>query len=384
MRVITAGESHGEYLVAILEGFPKGVRIEEEFINKELRRRQKGVGRGARMQLEEDKVKIISGMRNKISLGSPIGILVKNKDFKIHPQKDDGLDPLVVPRPGHADLSGFFKYQEKDLRNILERASARETAARVVIGAICKQLLGNFNIKIKSFVIGVGRVYSHQKPKNVEEIERRTENSSLNCIDPEKEKLMIEEIEKAKKEGDTLGGVVEVWAEGVPPGLGSFMHFDRRLDAKLAYYLMSIPAVKGVEIGGGFEYAKKRGSHSHDEIYFSSQEGFYRKTNNAGGIEGGISNGEPIVVRVAMKPISTLITPLNSVNLLTGKKEKAAVVRSDVCAISACGVVAESMVAITLGESFLDKFGSDSLKEIEINYNNYMRSISNLMKEVKE
>ncbi|MBU1366817.1 MAG: chorismate synthase [Candidatus Omnitrophica bacterium] len=382
MRILTAGESHGTYMAAILEGFPKGVKIEKEFIDCELKRRMSGLGRGKRMSIEIDKVEIVSGLRNKVTLGSPITILVKNKDAKIFSQKKDNLTSLSIPRPAHADLAGALKYQENDLRNILERASARETVSRVGLGAICKQFLLNFNIKITSFTISVGDIISQMKPKNILEIISKVKNSKLNCIDREAEKLIVREVEKAQRIGDSLGGVVEVWAEGSPPGLGSFMHFDKRLDSQLAAYLMSIPAVKGVEIGLGFEYARKRGSASHDAIYYTTkknlpacQQGFYRKTNNSGGIEGGISTGEPIVLRIAMKPIATLGKPLDSVNLTTKQREKAPVIRSDTCAIVACGVIAESMAAICLTEAFLDKFGGDALEEIKTNYKNYIKAI---------
>ncbi|MCM8773958.1 MAG: chorismate synthase [Candidatus Omnitrophica bacterium] len=381
MRFLTAGESHGEGIISIIEGFPKGVKIEAHFIDRELARRRSGYGRGKRMQIEEDKVEILSGIRNKITLGSPICMLVRNKDKKIFTQEKDFLPPLSVPRPGHADLAGCLKYEEKDIRNILERTSARETVSRVCIGAVCKQFLNNFNVNLGSFVVGVGKIISSYKPTSVREIIEKTASSKLNCIDREKEKLMIKEIEKAKAEGDTLGGIVEVWADNVVYGLGSGWHWDRRLDAKIAYYLMSIPSVKTVEIGGGGNYAQSRGSQSHDAIYFSKGRSklglkncFFRKSNNAGGIEGGISNGETIVVRIAAKPIPTLLNPLSSVNLSTKKVEKAIVERSDICVIGALGVIAESMLAIALTEAFLDKFGSDTLKEIMRNYKNYVKA----------
>lgn len=376
MRFLTAGESHGEAVIAILEGFPKGVKIEESLINRELRRRKAGYGRGPRMGVEEDKAHIVSGLRNKITLGSPICVLVRNRDQTIFPQKEDNLEPITVPRPAHADLGGGLKYREKDLRNILERASARETVARVCIGSICKQFLLKFNIKIASFVVGIGKIISSRRPKSIEEIVRKSSHSSLNCIDPEGEKLMIEEIDKAQEEGDTLGGVAEVWADNVPIGLGGFMHLDKRLDARIANLVISIPGVKGIEFGLGFKYAENRGSESHDAIYFSSKKGFWRKTNNAGGIEGGMSNGEPIVVRFAMKPISTLRRPLDSIDLRYKRKSKAPVIRSDVCAVSASGVIAENMIAIALVECFLEKFGCDSFKEIQRNYRNYIKSLS--------
>src|SRR3989338_9384144 len=341
MRILTAGESHGEYIVAILEGFPKGVKIEEQLINQELKRRMSGAGRGKRMSLEKDRVIIAAGLRNKVSLGSPITLLVKNKDFKIFAQSADNLAPLFVPRPAHADLAGALKYGDKDIRNILERASARETVARVGIGSICKQFLGNFNIKIASFTVSIGTAISDKRPKSISEILAKTKNSQANSL--ENNKAMLKEIEDARKDKDTLGGIAEVWIQGLPAGLGSCMHFDQRLDAKLAAALMGIPAVKGVEIGLGFEYSLLRGQESHDVIYYSKAKGFYHKTNNSGGIEGGISTGEPVVARIAMKPIATLGKPLDSVNLRTKKAQKAPLVRSDTCAIVACGVIAESM-----------------------------------------
>ncbi len=378
MRILTAGESHGEYNVAILEGFPKGVKVEEKIINEELSLRMSGFGRGKRMQLERDRVNIVAGMRNKYTLGSPIAMLVKTKDAKIFSQSKDNLAALNVPRPSHADLAGALKYGETDVRNILERSSARETVARVCVGSVCRQFLLNFNIKIKSFIVSVGGICSDVKPKNISEIIKKTKNSLLNCPDKEKEKLMVAQVKKCMQSGDSLGGVVEVWVEGACPGLGSPMHFDQRLDAKLAAYLMGIPAIKGVEIGSGFEYASKFGSVSHDQIDYSAKDGFMRKTNNSGGIEGGMTNGSTIIVRLAMKPIATLANPLESVNIISKKKEKAPAVRSDTCAIVACSVIAESMSAIAVTESFLDKFGCDSLDEIKRNYNSYIASIKKI------
>ncbi|UCC96214.1 MAG: chorismate synthase [Candidatus Omnitrophota bacterium] len=379
MRILTAGESHGPYMVAILEGFPKGVKIEEKFIDQELKRRMSGLGRGKRMQIEKDKVEILAGLRNKYTLGSPIAVAVKNKDTKIFPQKKDNLAPLVIPRPAHADLAGALKYQETDIRNILERASARETVCRVALGAICKQFLLLFGIKIASFTVRVGKVCSTKKPHNISEVIRKGRTSKLNCIDREKERLMAQEIKRAEKDMDSLGGVAEVWIEGVPVGLGSFMSFEKRLDARLSSCLMSIPAVKGVEIGLGFEYAHRRGSKSHDAIEYCKRKGFLHPTNNAGGIEAGISTGSPIVLRVAMKPIATLRKPLDSVNLLTKKSQKASVVRSDTCAIVACGVIAESMSAFVLTEVFLEKFGCDTSREIKANYQAYLKHLKNTL-----
>lgn len=375
MRILTAGESHGECIVTIVEGFPKGVRIDIEDINRELRRRMSGFGRGKRMSLEDDRAEIVSGLRNSVTLGSPIAILVKNKEVKILPNQRDALEALHIPRPAHADLAAALKYQESDLRNILERASARETVSRVCAGSLCKQLLVNFAVRIASFTTSVGRIISAKKPASISEIVRLTGDSRLNCIDSQKERQMIAEIKKAEKNSDSLGGIIEIWAEGVSPGLGTFMHFDKRLDAKLALYLMSIPAVKGVEIGLGFEYARKSGSSSHDAIYYDQRRGFYRKTNNSGGIEGGISTGEPIVVRLAMKPIATLRRPLDSVHLITKKHTKAIVERSDTCAVVACAVIAEAMVALALVEAFLEKFGQDTLGEITSNYRQYLKKL---------
>ncbi|MFH1519906.1 MAG: chorismate synthase [Candidatus Omnitrophota bacterium] len=380
MRILTAGESHGEYIVAILEGFPKGVKVDLKFINEELKKRASGEGRGKRMSIEQDTVNIVSGLRNKITLGSPIAMLVKNKDAKIFTQAKDRLPCLSVPRPSHADLAGALKYQETDIRNILERASARETVARVAAGAICKQFLLNFGVKIASFTLSLGGISAQKAPRSIDEIINKVKGSKLNCLDQNKEQAMIKEIVEAKEAGDSLGGVVELWVEGTPAGLGSFMHFDRRLDAKLSAYLMGIPAVKGVEIGLGFDYAKERGSLTHDAIYYTANKGFTRKTNNSGGIEGGISTGLPIILRLAMKPIATLAKPLDSVNIVTKKAQKAPVVRSDVCAIVACGLIAESMSAIAITESFLDKFGSDSLGEIISNYRNYRKSLKSFTK----
>jgi len=377
MRFLTAGESHGEFLVSIIEGFPKGVKIEASFIDNELRRRMEGFGRGKRMAIENDKVQIISGMRNKITLGSPIAMLVSNKDYNVFTQKADNLKGIHVPRPGHADLAGYFKYADKDLRNILERSSARETAARVCVGAVCKEFLSCFAIKVASFVTAVGKVSSNLKPKSISDILRRKNKSAVSSIDFGKGRLMMRQIDKARKDGDTLGGVLEVWAQGVPPGIGSCMHFDTRLDTKIAGYMMSIPSVKAVEIGAGFDYARMRGSESHDGIFLrnDSSKRLKRKTNNCGGIEGGMSNGETLIVRIGVKPIPTLINSLPSVNILSKRKEKASVIRSDTCVVEAAGVIAENMIAIALTEAFLDKFGSDSLPEIKRNYRSYIRNL---------
>ncbi|MCK4993636.1 MAG: chorismate synthase [Candidatus Omnitrophica bacterium] len=337
LRFISAGESHGESMVGILEGLPAGLTIDVGFINKELARRQLGYGRGGRMKIEKDAIHILSGIKGKKTIGSPVSFSIKNKDFKINV-----LPSVSEPRPGHADLSGALKYGFTDIRCVLERASARETVVRVAAGSICKILLREFGISIKSTRISVGGQTSFKKIKEI--------------------------IDIAKNKGDSLGGVFQVQAANVPVGLGSYVHYDRRLDARLASGLMSIPAIKAVEFGAGFESASKLGSEIHDVIKHSKSKGFYRMTNNAGGLEGGMSNGEIIVARCAMKPIATLGSPLPSVHIKTKKQVKASVQRSDISAVEAAGVIGESMMAIVIADAFLEKFGSDNLKQIKKHY----------------
>lgn len=344
LRYLTAGESHGKALLAILEGIPAGLRIDVNRINQELKRRQKGFGRGKRMQIEKDKIKIISGLKRDITLGSPISLLIENKDFSI-----ERLSRIVCPRPGHADLAGVLKYGFKDIRNVLERASARETASRVGIGAICKILLAEFNIRIASKVLSIGG-----------------ESEFLS---------MKEKIIEAKNNKDTVGGIFEVIARGVVPGLGSYVQPDRRLDGRLSQTIMSIPGIKAVEIGLGFGYADRFGSQCHDAIYYTKAKGYFRKTNNAGGIEGGISNGEDIIIRACMKPISTLLQPLDSVNIVSKKPAKAAIERSDICVVEAAGIIAESVTAFVLADAFLEKFGSDNLLDIKKAYQDYLKRL---------
>jgi chorismate synthase len=335
LRYLTAGESHGKCLLAILEGMPSGLEIDGGKINQELKRRQMGSGRGARMKIEQDKAQILAGLHHGITIASPIALMIENKDSSI-----ESLAAVTAPRPGHADLAGALKYGFNDIRNVLERASARETAARTAVGAVCKIFLNEFDIAISSKVIMVG------KP-----------------------------IEEAIKKKDTVGGIFEVIAKNVPVGLGSYVAPDRRLDSRIAASLVSIPGIKAVEFGLGFGCAVKFGSEVHDAIYFSKakslpagRQGFFRKTNNAGGIEGGISNGEPIVVRCCMKPISTLMNPLASVDILSKKETKAAVERSDTCVVEAAGVVAEAVLAFEVAYAMLEKFGSDNMKEIRRNF----------------
>lgn len=344
LRYLTAGESHGKGLSAILEGMPAGLKLDEKKINIELQRRQQGFGRGKRMQIEHDKVEILSGVKGMISLGTPIALFIRNKDAGI-----EKLHKVFCPRPGHADLSGVLKYGFNDVRDVLERASARSTAATVAIGAVCKILLSEFGIEISSSVISAGG-----------------ESGS---------KEIVGKITEAIRKKDTLGGVFEVEAAGVPVGLGSYVQPDLRLDARLAGGIMSIPGIKAVEIGLGFGYANKFGSEAHDEIFYKKGYGYYRQSNNAGGIEGGISNGENIVIRACMKPICTLMAPLDSVNITTKKADKAATERSDVCVVESAGVVAEAVCAFTLAGAFLEKFGKDSLSDIKENYKSYIKRI---------
>jgi chorismate synthase (EC 4.2.3.5) len=337
IRFMSAGESHGEGLVAIVEGLPAGLSVPGEMINKDLARRQEGYGRGKRMVIEQDTVTILSGIKGKKTIGSPVALMIKNKDFSINE-----LPSISEPRPGHADLSGALKYGFSDIRCVLERASARETAARVAAGALCKLLLREFNVLISSRVVSVAG---------------RTDERAIKAV-----------IDAARKRKDTLGGIFEVQADHVPAGLGSYVHYDRRLDARLAFALMSIPAVKGVEFGMGFAAAEKPGSAVHDEIFYSKQKGFYRRTNNAGGLEGGMSNGEPIIARCAMKPIATLEQPLRSVDLRTKKNVRASVQRSDTSAVEAAGVIGEAMSAIVLADALLERFGADNLAMIKKAY----------------
>ena len=367
LRFLTAGESHGEALLGILEGMPSGVKIDNAFLDKELKRRQGGHGRGERMKIEDDKARILSGLRKGVTIGSPVSILIANKDFSI-----DKLPDVKNVRPGHADLAGVLKYGLNDARSVLERSSARETAMRVAIGAVCKILLQELRIRILSHVVEIGGVESHTSSLSFEEILKNLSKSKLNCADSTSEKLMVEEIDSAKEKKDTLGGIFEVIVEGVPVGLGSYVQSDRRLDAMLAFSIMSIPAIKAVEIGEAVESAGKLGSKVHDEVFYNKTKGIYRKTNNAGGIEGGVSNGENIIVRGYMKPISTLMKGLNTIDISTKEAVKAATERSDVCAVPAAGVVGEAMAAITIANALLEKFGGDSISEIKKNHKAYL------------
>jgi chorismate synthase len=388
LRFLNAGESHGPALTAIIEGYPSNVKITTDRINKELARRQKGYGRGGRMKIEKDTVEILSGVRFGITLGSPITLMVRNKDWEnwtdIMAVEGDPINKkqILEPRPGHADLTGGIKYGFYDLRNVLERASARETTTRVAVGALCKILLEDIGIKIGSYVLSIG-----EKKIDKSEIEsisyedrfNNAENSELRLPILGKDEEFKEYIDKAKEDGESLGGIFEVYALNVPVGLGSYSQWDTRLDGKIAQAIMSIQAIKGVEIGEGFNLAYLPGSQAHDEIFYSKERGFYRKTNRAGGLEGGMTNGEPIIVRAAMKPIPTLMRhkSLQSVNVITKEPFDAAKERSDITAVPAAAVVAESMLAFVLAREILEKFGSDNWIQIKERIEKYRQDVLN-------
>ncbi len=375
LRYMTAGESHGKGLMAILEGVPAGLTLSARDIDRDLKRRMKGYGRGKRMAIECDRADIVAGCRKGVTIGSPVGIFIKNRDFKINTLPD-----VFDPRPGHADLAGVMKYGFKDARDVLERASARETASRVASGAVAKVLLREFGIEILSHVVSVGPVSADVGKLSFQEIKERVRNfGKLNCAEPKAEKAMCREIDKASEKGDTLGGSFEVMVSGAPPGLGSYAQWDRRIDAAFARALMSIPAVKAVSIGRGMESARSMGSDVHDVItYNRAGKCFGRSSNNAGGVEGGVTNGQTIMVTGFMKPIATLMSPLATVNMKSKRKSGASRERSDTCAVAACGVVAEAVVAIEIASAFLEKFGSDSVEEIRRNHKAYLEAVKNI------
>ncbi|CAN5525659.1 chorismate synthase [soil metagenome] len=382
-KFTTSGESHGKALVAIVEGLPSGLEINIEKINHELWRRQQGYGRGGRMKIESDKIEILSGVRHGKTLGSPIALLIENRDFvhwteimSAEKIEQTPKNPRIVtrPRPGHADLAGGQKFGTRDLRDILERASARETAARVACGAFAKQLLENFDVEIRSHVLKLGKIPELPLQKTWEEIALIAENSPLNCADKEIEELMIGHIDEAKENGDTLGGIFEVAAKNTPVGLGSHTSWSEKLDGRIAQAFMSIQAVKAVEIGEGVANIERFGSAVHDEIFFENNQ-YRRKTNRAGGLEGGITNGEELRVRGYLKPISTLRKPLHSVDIDTKKEDLAAFERSDLPAVPAAGVIGEAMLAIVLANALREKFGGDSFEEMRQNFENYRKTL---------
>ena len=402
LRFTTAGESHGKAFVTIVEGLPAGLPVTAEAVDRDLARRMQGYGRGARMKIERDRIEWLSGVRAGETLGSPVAMLIANRDWAnwedvMAPEAADGEPAgelrrrrVSRPRPGHADLAGVLKYDRLDARDILERASARETAARVAAGALAKRLLDEFGVEVGSHVVTLGGVIAARPAELPVPLNDAADRSEVRVLDPSVEPEIVRRIDEAKKAGDTLGGEVEVVARGVVVGLGSHVSWDRKLDGRLAGLLMSIPAVKGVEIGMGFAAARRPGSEVHDPISLAREEregslpraqrgdrrgGFRRSTNNAGGLEGGITTGEPVVARVAMKPISTLMSPLPTVDLSSGAPASAQSERSDVTAVPALGVIAEAMVALALADAMLEKFGGDSLGEMRRNYHAYVSSL---------
>jgi len=381
LRFLTAGESHGKALSAIVEGMPAGLSLSEDYIAADLRRRQGGYGRGQRQEIEQDRAQIISGVRHGLTLGSPIALSIENRDWA-NWQEVMAVEPAPGPvekvtrlRPGHADLPGVIKYLQDDVRPVLERASARETAARVAVGAVCRRLLEELGVRVHSHTVAIGSV---EACVDGEPDWEAVERSPVRCADPVAEKAMIEAIGAARNDGDSLGGVLEVRAAGVPIGLGSHVHWDRKIDGLLAQALMSIHAVKGVEIGGGFGLARERGSQVHDVILPAAEWGerpWRRASNRAGGTEGGMTNGEPLVARVALKPISTIPKALPSADLATGEQVPAHYERADVCVVPAAGVIAEAMVCIVLAQALLEKFGGDHVAETLRNYRAYVETI---------
>jgi len=374
LRFLDAGESHGKCLLGIIEGLPAGLSLNEVKINLNLKRRQGGYGRGERMKIEQDRVEILSGLVEGKTIGSPLGLMIKNKDWENWQEKE--YPPLSISRPGHADFAGAIKYGFKDVRKVLERASARQTAMRVAIGSVAQQFLEEFDLNIYSYVLRIGQVKARRITSFNPKIKAEINKSPVYCIDGIASIGMCREIDRAQEKGDTLGGVFEVVISGVPIGLGSYVEWDRRLDARLAAAFMSIPGVKAVEIGEGIEASEKKGSAVHDEIFIrdklnSNSSRYYRKTNRAGGIEGGIANGEEVVIRAYLKPIPTLINPLRSIDFATKKETKAIYQRSDICVVPAASVVGESVAAWEIAVAFLEKFGGDSLAEIKENYENY-------------
>jgi len=406
---MTSGESHGKALAGIIEGIPSGLYLSSEDIDRDLKRRQGGYGRGGRMKIESDHAEILSGVRWGKTIGSPVTLLIENKDYK---NWTEGMSPdamyegsipaVTRPRPGHADLAGAIKYGSRDMRDILERSSARETAMRVALGAVAKKFLSEFDIRVGSYVVQIGKQKTeirsmHLKEKELLEILRKAEKSPVRCPDEEVTEKIAKLIDRTLREGNSLGGIFEVFVTGVPVGLGSHVQWDRRLEGRLARALMSIQAIKGVEVGLGFEMSMKAGSEVMDEIFYDRKvsgvkrnvakrpsdvlrfmpHGIYRKTNNAGGIEGGMANGMPIILRAAMKPIPTLRKPLRSVDILTKTPVKAAYERSDICAVPAASVIGEAMAALTIADAFLEKFGGDSVAEVKRNYESYIEYVEN-------
>jgi chorismate synthase len=390
LRFLTAGESHGKALTVIVEGLPAGLAVSADQVDRELRRRMQGYGRGGRMKIESDRIEWLGGVRGGETIGSPVSMQIANLDWAnwedvMAPEGSPGearRRKITRPRPGHADLVGVLKYDRQDARDILERASARETAARVAAGALARRLLEAFGIEIGSHVVSLGGVSSEPPAEIPQPLNAVSDQSPVRVLNGEREAGIIARIDQAREAGDTLGGEIEVLARGLPLGLGSHVSWDRKLDSRLAGILMSIPAVKSVEIGLGLEAARRPGSQVHDAILADQERkqgsttgGFRRVTNNAGGLEGGMTTGEPLIVRVGMKPISTLVSPLRTVDLASGNEARAQHERSDVTAVPAMGVIAEALVALVLADAMMEKFGGDSLAEMRRNYEGYLRSL---------
>jgi len=378
LRYLNGGESHGKGLIAVLEGIPSGLPLTASDINHDLSRRQKGYGRGGRMRIEQDRVEFWSGVRKGSTLGTPITLHVSNRDWEnwkdiMSPEPGPPVTEKVVtcPRPGHADLVGAIKYNHHDIRNVLEKASARETAIRVAVGGVAKRLLAEFGMQVYSYTVEIGGVKASAEGLTTEQAFQQAEASDVRCPDATSSALMVERIREAKHKGDTLGGIFEVIVTNPPLGLGSYAQWDRRLTGRLAMALMSIQAMKGVEVGMGFEAARRFGSEVHDEIFYDQKAGFIRGGNNAGGLEGGITNGQPIVLRTAMKPIATLYNPKKSVDIQTKEPVEATIERSDICTVPAAGVVGEAVVAYELAAAMVEKFGGDTLDEMRRNYDSY-------------
>ena len=385
-RFLTSGESHGPALTTIVEGMPAGLAVSAEPINVQLKRRQGGFGRGARQKIETDTVEFLSGIRFGKTLGTPITMVVRNRDWanwtkkmQIEPLaegEEPPVGPIAVPRPGHADYAGMMKYDHRDLRNVLERASARSTASQVAVGALAREMLAQFGITVASHVVSIGEIKANVDGIDLRRLPELIARSEVGVADPDSEEAIKAAITDAKYRGDTLGGVFEVVALGVPVGLGTYSHWDQRIDGRLAQALMSIQAIKGVEIGMGFRSADVPGSQVHDPFFYSDDPAqFIRGSNNAGGTEGGITNGEPIVVRAAMKPIATLMKQLPSVNLDTKEEVQAFAERSDVCAVPAAAVIGEAMVAIVIAQAFTDKFGGDSIADMKRSFDGYTAAV---------
>lgn len=371
-RLLTAGESHGKALIGILEGYPSGISIVKRYIQNQLQRRKLGYGRGDRQRIEDDQVEVLSGVRQGKTIGSPIAMLIWNRDWEnwktIMRAESDNTDitPVLVPRPGHADYVGAIKYNHHDIRNVIERASARETAIRVALGSLARKLLEDLDVNIASRVVRVGGQEDHAKVcVPIGELNGFVDSRQLRCVSEEADAKMVQEVDCARAKGDTLGGIFETYASGVPVGLGSYVHWDRKINSAIARSFMGLNAIKGVEIGLGFETSSKFGSKAHDEYFPTNKKNLCRLSNMSGGIEGGMTTGETLVVRAAMKPLATLENPLSSVNISTGRQIKASVERSDVCAVPAAAVISESLLALVLAEHVIEKFGGDSLGELK-------------------